>query len=119
LLPCRGRSLSSGSPAARPGGRFTVACSFFEPSLLQPHKNAALRGGVFVCGGSGELRQPRLRVVSNRNQARRSAWSIQTSIRLAVATSFSSSQSACASRRCTTVARLSSASSASMPSGVT
>ena len=59
------------------------------------------------------------REASNRNHARRSASSIQVSIRLVVATSPSSSASACASRRCVTDVRLSSASSASMSSGVT
>ena len=59
------------------------------------------------------------RVASNRNHTRRSAWSIQFSSRLAVATSPCSSQSPCVSRMLAASCLLSSRSSASMSSAVT
>src|SRR5207302_1167329 len=59
------------------------------------------------------------RLASNRNHARRSASSIQTSSRLAVATSPWSSHTPCVSRMRSASRALSSRSSASMSSGVT
>src|SRR5947199_9923484 len=59
------------------------------------------------------------RVASNRNQRRRSASSIQFSIKLAVATSSCSSQIACVSRKLATSCLLSSRSSACMSNGLT
>src|ERR1700745_1262575 len=59
------------------------------------------------------------RFISDRNQVRRSVSSIQTSIRLAVATSRCSSHTLCASRRRAASVLLSSASSAIMSRGST
>src|SRR5438874_7100260 len=59
------------------------------------------------------------RLISDRNQVRRSVSSIQTSIRLAVATSRCSSQTLCASRRRAASVLLSSANSATMSGGST
>src|SRR6266436_223607 len=59
------------------------------------------------------------RLISDRNQVRRSVSSIQTSIRLAVATSRCSSQTLCASRRRAARVLLSSANSATMSDGST
>ncbi len=59
------------------------------------------------------------RVLSNRNQARRSASSIQFSKRLVVATSLCSDVSSCSWRISPTSCLLSSRSSASISSGVT
>src|SRR6266487_4369407 len=59
------------------------------------------------------------RFISNKNQVRRSVSSIQTSIRLAVATSRCSSQTLCASRRWAASVLLSSANSAIMSDGST
>src|SRR5947207_6096059 len=61
----------------------------------------------------------RPRFISDRNQVRRSVSSIQTSIRLAVATSRCSSHTLCASRRRAASVLLSSANSASMSNGST
>src|SRR6266480_1659606 len=61
----------------------------------------------------------RPRVISNRNQVRRSVSSIQTSIRLAVAMSRCSSHTLCASRRRAASVLLSSANSATMSEGST
>src|SRR6059058_2438679 len=61
----------------------------------------------------------RPRFISDRNQVRRSVSSIQTSIRLAVATSRCSSHTLCASRSRTARVWLSSASSAIMSAGST
>src|SRR5438552_14942457 len=63
--------------------------------------------------------QLRSRFISDRNQVRRSVSSIQTSIRLAVATSRCSSHTLCASRRRAAIVLLSSASSAIMSKGST
>src|SRR5436309_3704754 len=61
----------------------------------------------------------RPRFISDRNQVRRSVSSIQTSIRLAVATSRCSSQTLCASRRRAAIVLFSSANSAIMSKGST
>src|SRR5258706_1393722 len=72
-----------------------------------------LRGGLYLPGAS-----PR-RLASNRYQTRFSVSSIQTSSRLAVATSPRSSHTPCASRMCAARRWLSSRNSASMSSGLT
>src|SRR5882724_412671 len=77
-------------------------------------------GDVWHCNSPFLLMvQFRPRFISDRNQARRSVSSIQTSIRLAVATSRCSSQTLCASRRRAANVLLSSANSAIMSKGST
>src|SRR2546423_15346984 len=74
------------------------------------HCNFSFLLGAYCC---------RPRFISDRNQVRRSVSSIQTSIRLAVATSRCSSHTLCASRRRAASVLLSSASSATMSRGST
>src|SRR6266446_6030248 len=77
-------------------------------------------GDVWHCNSPFLLMvQFRPRFISDRNQVRRSVSSIQTSIRLAVATSRCLSQTLCVSRRRATSVLLSSANSAIMSDGST
>src|SRR5438128_1001301 len=86
-----------------------VSSVFFSGSYVC-HCNFSFLLMVYCC---------RLRFISDKNQVRRSVSSIQTSIRLAVATSRCSSHTLCASRRRAASVLLSSASSAIMSFGST
>src|SRR5207302_8396229 len=86
-----------------------VSPVFFSDSYVW-HCNFSFLLGVYRC-------LPRF--ISDKNQVRRSVSSIQTSIRLVVATSRCSSHTLCASRRRVASVLLSSANSASMSNGST
>src|SRR6266446_3549943 len=86
-----------------------VSSVFFSDSYVC-HCNFSFLLMVYCC---------RLRFISDKNQVRRSVSSIQTSIRLVVATSRCSSHTLCASRRRAASALLSSANSAIMSAGST
>src|SRR5881396_4008499 len=88
--------------------------------------NVDVSSVFFPCGYVWHCSSPfllmahcRPRFISDRNQVRRSVSSIQTSIRLAVATSRCSSHTLCASRRRAASVLLSSANSAIMSKGST